>query len=60
MFSEDNRKEAKKAGLGRERNLCAAEVSASPTGALELGSPFGVVSVEAKEPDVYIPALADH
>ena len=52
-------KEARKAGLSRQRNLCAAEVSASPTGALELGWPFGVVSVEAKEPDIYIPALAN-
>ena len=52
-------KEARKAGLGRERSLCAAELSANLTGALELGWPFRVVSIEAKEPDIYISALAD-
>ena len=53
-------KEARKAGLGRERSLCAAEVSANPTGALELGWPFRVVSIKSKEPDIYIPASANH
>lgn len=64
VLSGDNLYGGKEGRIGqREKLMCsevAPEASASPTGALEVGRPFRVVPVEAKEPDVCIPLFASH